>query len=539
MTAVSLLVTGTVGYAIAARECVLSLLENTDFVIHVSCDHVGRMLLPYSPRIHLHPVATQSTGHREDLFLAKFDALKACINHFADHPDAIMIDADVVTVDRIESNDVAAILTDRPMAMVEQKQTLASGIVRQTLYEYYCDVTLPSIMEELPPPDMDAFRYFNSGVVIVERAHAIKLIDWAEKQIHIWRAGSRTHEHLIADQDFIQVWANSVCPEASSELPWQYNHCALWHEDFPRQGGIFLHFSNFCRGPTLQTLSEVHALRRSAPSTTTQSLETGTRLTVVIVGYNSAEVLPLCLELCRQRTTNIVVVDNGSSDQTVEIAERAEATVIRNKKNLGFGVAANIGVRAATTDYICILNPDCILTDEVVSTAIRELERDPGRLLVPDYCEWDGRRIAGLQPGYTRWKILADLMRSGGLEKMPRYLMSLPFYHDRSWHWPLAACLFSSKQQWADLGGFDEDYFLYMEDVRLGQNAAKKGVPTMRLPTNVIHFGSQGSNVDRELREQRINDARLRFARQSYGPVFAAFAEWVLKLSLKRGKKRP
>lgn len=541
MTAVSLLVTGTVGYAIAARECVLSLLDHTDFNIHIACDHVGRMLLPSSPQIHIHAIPPRGAARREDLFLAKFDALKACIDLFENEPDILMIDANVIAAREITSSTIASLLSDKPMAMVEQKQTIGSGIDRYALYRYYRDEILPMIEGRLAPPTFEEFRYFNSGVALLERKEALRIINWVQRKLKNKRLSAQNDQTFIADQDYFQVWANSVRPNACTELPWQYNHCALWHEHFPRDGAVFNHFSNFCLGPTLETLKEVQRARRPTESQLTNQSATPTfnsKLTVVVVCYNSAKMLPLCLEYALHLTRHIIVVDNASTDETAKIAEGADVTLIRNHENFGFGSAANSGVRAAKTEYVCILNPDCIVTDVLANAAVRELDRNPKCLLVPDYCDWNGRRTAGRQPGYTRLKIVADLLRSAGLQTISKRMERLQGYHDHSWHWPVAACLFAQRSVFVELGGFDETYFLYMEDVRLGGQAAERGIETRRLPGDAIHIGAHGSNVESATREMRINEARLQYARETFGRPFAAVARLLL-MTGKIIRKRP
>ena len=82
---------------------------------------------------------------------------------------------------------------------------------------------------------------------------------------------------------------------------------------------------------------------------------------IVIVTHNSAEYLAACLESALERSPNVVVVDNLSTDSTCEVAKRFPAQLIANKTNKGFAAAVNQGVSALKTSTILILNPDARL----------------------------------------------------------------------------------------------------------------------------------------------------------------------------------
>src|SRR6266498_5785975 len=81
---------------------------------------------------------------------------------------------------------------------------------------------------------------------------------------------------------------------------------------------------------------------------------------VVIITYNSADVIGRCLDACRRfPNLQVLVVDNASTDQTVNEAQRRRGVrLIANTENRGFAAAANQGIRALETDFVLLLNPD-------------------------------------------------------------------------------------------------------------------------------------------------------------------------------------
>src|SRR5437588_6801023 len=82
---------------------------------------------------------------------------------------------------------------------------------------------------------------------------------------------------------------------------------------------------------------------------------------IVIVTYNSAEHIGACLEAAQRTNAEIIVVDNASSDDTVEQVTRRNVRLLANSTNRGFAAAVNQGIASLDTLYILLLNPDTIL----------------------------------------------------------------------------------------------------------------------------------------------------------------------------------
>jgi GT2 family glycosyltransferase len=245
-------------------------------------------------------------------------------------------------------------------------------------------------------------------------------------------------------------------------------------------------------------------------------------LTTIIVTHNSAAVLPDCLASLKSSAAGpVLVVDNASSDNSVDLARAAGAEVRELSQNEGFARAANRGARAAQAEFLCFLNPDCIVEAGLFKIAARVLRQQGRCVALPDFLHDDGRIVRGCQPGYTRKKILADIIENNrGWPLVVRLLKSLPGYDARSWQWPLCACAFISRDLFFEAGGFDEQYFLYMEDVELGLSIARAGGAVAALDSTVHHRAQLGSSVSPARRMVLLNTARLQYARRHYGAFF-------------------
>ncbi|WP_026939230.1 glycosyltransferase family 2 protein [Holophaga foetida] len=251
-------------------------------------------------------------------------------------------------------------------------------------------------------------------------------------------------------------------------------------------------------------------------------------LTTVIVTHNSAAVLSDCLaSLKRCASGPVLVVDNGSTDGSAELARAAGAVVHELGQNTGFAKAANHGARAAQSPFLCFLNPDCAVDAHLLEIAAEMLRQHKQCIALPSFLHDDGITIQGCQPGYTWEKLLADVLENNrNWPRVVRLIKRLPGYDAQNWQWPLCACAFIAKDVFLGLGGFDEHYFLYMEDVELGLSMLRAGGVVAALDATVRHHAQTGSAVSPDRRLRMLNTARLQYARRHYGACF----EWLLRL---------
>jgi N-acetylglucosaminyl-diphospho-decaprenol L-rhamnosyltransferase len=206
-------------------------------------------------------------------------------------------------------------------------------------------------------------------------------------------------------------------------------------------------------------------------------------LTAVIVNYNASGHLVECVRsLHADGVTDIVVADNASSDDV----EAALATlhprpaVVHTGANLGFGAGANRGVLATSTALVAIMNPDVVVEPGATKALIEEFERDASlAVLGPRVENRDGtlypsaRTFPGLvdAAGHALFSFVAP-----GNRFTRRYRM-LDWDHAaaRDVDWVSGTFLVMRRSVFDELGGFDEGYFMYVEDVDLCWRAGRHG----------------------------------------------------------------
>jgi GT2 family glycosyltransferase len=201
-------------------------------------------------------------------------------------------------------------------------------------------------------------------------------------------------------------------------------------------------------------------------------------VSVVIVTYNSREVVGRCIDSIREHSRGvsyeIIVVDNASPDETgALVAERyPDITVLHMQKNIGLSAAINDGVAASAGIFVMQINPDCRLDEDALTVLSHYLRAnsDVG-VVAPKILNDDGSLQLSCRafPGYStsvfgRYSLLTRLWPRNPVSK--RYLMS-DFDHasTRDVDWASGAALMFSRAAFDRVGGWDPAFFLFNEDV--------------------------------------------------------------------------
>jgi len=242
-------------YLRAAELAVESALDKTGMHVFVGLDFATPSMWLNQSRIEIYRLPKRDSGCSRPLFLRKFETLAEACRRYQ-HLLIVQMDVDALITTTINESDLEAALGEHDIAMVEQKTIVGSDHDRTFFLQHYTNHVLAWFGTERVPSVSD-FRFFNSGVVLARSQAIDKFLRWALPQMQKMPVHHRVGRHMIADQDYLQYWCNSVNPGVCKELPWYWNHCEHWDEGFPKRSGRILHFSNFCRGPTAATVQRM------------------------------------------------------------------------------------------------------------------------------------------------------------------------------------------------------------------------------------------------------------------------------------------
>lgn len=245
----------------------------------------------------------------------------------------------------------------------------------------------------------------------------------------------------------------------------------------------------------------------------------------VVVTYNSASHLPCLLASLRAQDHGsvpvpVVVVDNGSSDSSVEVASaQADVTVIRAGGNLGYAGGINLALRAAPpTDTVLILNPDLVLEPDSVRTMVSALQDTGASVVVPQIRDVDGTIYPSLRREPTVLTALGDALLGSRLRRRPgstsetvwdpaRYEVRHPV------DWATGAALLVRRDVLDEVGDWDEQFFLYSEETDYLRRVRDAGGTIWFEPTARVRHRQGGSGTSAEL-DVLLTVNRVRYVRK-------------------------
>ena len=257
----------------------------------------------------------------------------------------------------------------------------------------------------------------------------------------------------------------------------------------------------------------------------------------VIPHWNRSELLRALLESLKKQTRafdQIIVADNGSRDDSVEVAERMGATVLRLGANAGFAAAVNRGIAAAQSDWIAILNNDVTLAPDWLGNLIATAETGnawfaSGKILkAADPATIDGT-FDEISRGACAWRCGSGKPDSA-LWNTSRWVRFVP----------MTAALFR-RDLFDEVGPLDETFVSYLEDIDFGLRCALAGRAGVYQPAAVAwHRGSAtlgawNSDTVRLIARNQVLLAAKHFRGQPRWPIVAGQLLWAV-LALRHGR---
>lgn len=270
-------------------------------------------------------------------------------------------------------------------------------------------------------------------------------------------------------------------------------------------------------------------------------------VSVVVVNYNAGTDLVGCVRFVLPQVSEVIVVDNASSDLSIEeclreFVHNQGVMIVENKSNVGFACACNQGFAFSQSEYVLFLNPDCCLQEGVVPKLLLAFQGCPkvgmvgGLLVNPDGTEQAGGRRSVPTP----WR---SFVRALGLNKLaprwPRLFEDFVLHLQPLPEFPIeveaisGACMMVKRESVDDVGLWDEGYFLHCEDLDWCMRFRQKGWTIMFVPdAPVIHHKGGCSQKQPIFVEWHKHKGMIRFYRKFFRQQYPGIIMWLVTVGV-------
>lgn len=216
-------------------------------------------------------------------------------------------------------------------------------------------------------------------------------------------------------------------------------------------------------------------------------------VSIIIVSYNTKKLLELCLSSIYSSLTipfEIIVVDNASLDDSVSAVKKKfkKVILIENKLNLGFAKGCNIGAKLAKGDYLLFLNSDTEIRENSVENMVKTLENKEIAIVGGQLFNKNKSNQYSYGPFFSLWTLLPYLLFG---EKV---LGGNDSRNKKKVDWVSGGFMMIKTTIFRRLEGFDENFFMYIEDMELCFRASKLGYDTYFIPSAAAQHVGQGSS---------------------------------------------
>jgi N-acetylglucosaminyl-diphospho-decaprenol L-rhamnosyltransferase len=263
-------------------------------------------------------------------------------------------------------------------------------------------------------------------------------------------------------------------------------------------------------------------------------------VSVVVVTYSPGPTLAGFLDSLEKASSEpvpVVLADNGSTDGSVEAAAQGGAVqLVVTGGNLGYGGAANIGVAHTETEFVVVANPDLVWSPGSLDALVEAAHRWPDAGSLGPLIQTGSGDI------YPSARALPSLGRGIGHAVFgwwwPANPWTASYRHERgvptegAVGWLSGSCLLLRRKAFDAVTGFDPSYFMYFEDVDLGDRLGRAGWQNVYVPdAHVVHLGGHATERDRDRMTLEHHRSAYRYLSGRYaGPRWAP-----VRLALRAG----
>ncbi len=277
------------------------------------------------------------------------------------------------------------------------------------------------------------------------------------------------------------------------------------------------------------------------------------KVTIITVTYNSSDKIQKFLDsliVNKERISEVFIIENDSPDQIEtrkvcnKYVKRLNLTFVHHE-NEGFGKSCNYGLSLAKSPYVLFINPDTEIQPNALEILVKHCEKEDADIVGGKAITYEGKthgsvvRIPTLSTGFFEFSNLGKILNVNYAHKKFYYedRKILDSRNDQIVDAVSGGYMLVKKISMDQLGGFDENIFMYLEDVDLGKRAKELGMKVVFCPHSLIwHVGGSSSKNKYRILYKAWFDSRKYYYRKHFGifkniliqPLFI-FEEYLLK----------
>lgn len=263
-------------------------------------------------------------------------------------------------------------------------------------------------------------------------------------------------------------------------------------------------------------------------------------ISIIIVNWNTGKLLYNCVKSIVENTIGvkyeIIIVDNNSQDDSCNKIEDdfQNVKIIYSKENLGFSKGNNLGIKNSKGEYLLLLNPDTIILDNAIGKAFAKLKEYKDEKILMGIRLLNGDKT--LQLSSCKFLNIRNSIFSTYVFSNEEHYIT----HESDW--VMGAFMMINSSFYNQIGGLNEDYFMYSEDMELCYKVKKNGGRVIFLAeAEIIHLYNQsGKNKFNKKRDKIVTESTIKFISENYvglekyGVILVHRFRSVLKQLIKR-----
>lgn len=255
-------------------------------------------------------------------------------------------------------------------------------------------------------------------------------------------------------------------------------------------------------------------------------------LSVCIIAYHNFDDIRVAISSLEKYTSNkirkqIYIIDNGSENATKNEKEKIDnilsryndVTYIDAKENLGFGKGNNYILPILTSKYHCIMNPDVIFNEDAFSPIIEYLDNNSSvGMVIPNIVDETGNRVAVYRQELTIFDMFIRMFFKNNFKKRQEWHTMQYEDYSKPFQVPFGqgSFLVIKTELFKRINGFDERYFMYMEDADLCKRVNQVSKLMYFPGATVVHKWQRGSHKNKKLFKYHIESMRHYFKKWGY-----------------------